>query len=71
MSRFTVTITDKVFWTTTVDATDEIDAENKAWVLFQTSDRSEQFDEDSNTTVRVDEIEPEQQTNINESNDHA
>ena len=71
MSRFTVTITDKVFWTTTVDATDEIDAENKAWVLFQTSDRSEHFEEDADTTVRVDEIEPEHQTNINESNDHA
>ncbi len=71
MSRFTVTITDKVFWTTTVDAVDSIDAENKAWVLFQSPDRSEYFDEASDTTVRVDDIEPAHHINPNESTTHA
>ncbi|MEQ1729673.1 MAG: hypothetical protein ABL982_14975 [Vicinamibacterales bacterium] len=67
MNRFTVTITDKVSWTTTVDASDATDAEGKAWDLFQTADRSEQFEDDADTTVRVDEINHGAHTNINES----
>ena len=58
MSPFTVTIRDITAWTTTVQARDAIHAEALAWALFQTADRSEHFEEDSDTTVQVEEVVP-------------
>lgn len=53
MSQFRVTIKDIVSWTTTVSATDAIQAEDLAWELFSRCDRSKYFEDDSNTTVQV------------------
>ena len=57
MTAFTVTIKDITAWTTTVRAKDAIQAENIAWDLFNnSSDRSEVFETDNDTTVRVEEV---------------
>ena len=57
MTAFTVTIKDITAWTTTVRAKDAIQAENIAWDLFNnSSDRSEVFEADSDTTVKVEEV---------------
>lgn len=53
MSKFRVTIKDIVSWTTTVSATDVIQAEDLAWELFDRPDRCEHFEDDSDTTVQV------------------
>jgi hypothetical protein len=56
MNRFHVTIRDITAWTITLQANDSIHAENLALNLFQTAtDRSEHFEDDSNTTVQVEE----------------
>ena len=57
MKRFTVTIKDTTAWTITVRAHNRDRAEDLAWELFQhAADRSELFTEDSDTTVRVEEV---------------
>lgn len=56
MRPFTVTIRDITAWTATVRAKDAIHAEDLAWQLFQASDRSEHFEELSDTTVQVEEV---------------
>lgn len=57
MSAFTVTIKDVTAWTTRVRAKDAIHAEDLAWDLFQSSsNRSDCFNEDSDTTVQVEEV---------------
>lgn len=53
MSTFRVTIKDVVCWTTTVPAADVVGAEDLAWELFNRPDRSEHFEDDSDTTVQV------------------
>lgn len=53
MSTFRVTIKDIVCWTTTVTAKDAIQAESLAWELFDRPDRSDYFEDDSDTTVQV------------------
>lgn len=53
MSQFRVTIKDMVSWTTTVSAADAIQAEDLVWELFGRHDRSEHFEDDSDTTVQV------------------
>lgn len=56
MQQFRVTISDKTTWTTTVEATGTNEAEDLAWQLFESSDRSEHFEDDSDTTVQVEEV---------------
>lgn len=57
MTPHRVTIKDITAWTTTVRAKDAIHAEELAWELFQTAaDRNELFEEDSDTTVQVEEV---------------
>jgi len=53
MSTFRVTIKDVVCWTTTVSAADVVGAEDLAWELFNRPNRSEHFEDDSDTTVQV------------------
>lgn len=53
MSTFRVTIKDVVSWITIVSAKDAIQAEDLAWKLFDRPDRSEHFEDDCDTTVRV------------------
>ncbi len=57
MTPHRVTIKDITAWTTTVRAKDSIHAEELAWGLFQNAaDRSELFEEDTDTTVKVEEV---------------
>ena len=50
---YRVTIKDIVAWTTVIRAAGSLEAEQQAWELFQaTVDRSEVFEEDSDTTTR-------------------
>lgn len=57
MKAFSVTIRDITAWTTTVRAKDAMHAEELAWVLFQQADdRSEHFEVDDDTTVKVEEV---------------
>lgn len=56
MSRFRVTIKDIVIWTVEVPAHDAIVAEDLAWKLFQRPDRSKHFEDESDTTVQVEEV---------------
>jgi hypothetical protein len=57
MKAFTVTIRDITAWTTKVRARDAIQAEDIAWALFHTAaDRNEHFEDDSDTTVQVEEV---------------
>lgn len=65
MSRFHVTIKDIVIWTVEVPALDAIVAEDCAWKLFQRPDRSEHFEDESDTTVQVEPL------TDNESTTHA
>ena len=56
MKSFILTIKDITAWTITVRAHDAIRTEERAWKLFdESSDRSEHFETDSDTTVRVEE----------------
>lgn len=68
MSTFRVTIKDIVCWTATVAATDAIQAEDLAWELFNRPDRSDYFEDDSDTTVQV---EPLSDNKSNESTINA
>lgn len=68
MSIFRVTIKDIVSWTTEVNATDAIQAEDLAWEMFDRPDRSEHFEDDSDTTVQV---EPLSDNQSNESTTNA
>jgi hypothetical protein len=57
MSKHRVTIKDFTAWTATVDAHDATHAEELAWKLFHNAgDRAEHFEEDSDTTVQVEEV---------------
>ncbi len=57
MTPHRVTIKDITAWTTTVRAKDATHAEELAWSLFHTAaDRNELFEEDSDTTVQVEEV---------------
>jgi hypothetical protein len=57
MKAFSVTIQDITAWTIKVRAKDAILAEELAWVLFQQAiDRSEHFEVDDDTTVKVEEM---------------
>ena len=57
MSPFSVTIKDFTEWQITVRANDHEHAEQLAWDLFQLAgDRSEHFQEHSDTTVQVEEV---------------
>lgn len=57
MTPHRVTIKEITAWTTTVRAEDSIHAEEMAWSLLHTAaDRNELFEEDSDTTVQVEEV---------------
>lgn len=68
MSIFRVTIKDIVRWTSEVNATDAIQAEDLAWEMFDRLDRSDHFEDDSDTTVQV---EPLSDDHSNESTTYA
>ena len=57
MKPYTITIRDVTAWTITLLATDSLDAEDRAWKLFQDNpNRSDLFEDDSDTTVQVEEV---------------